>query len=221
MHVDDFIHAGTVEFSRLHLGPVLESFKIGKNEKEQFKYTGFQINQTKNGISMDQSAYTRDCIEIVPVEPARLKNKDAELTEKERSDLRKMTCSLNWVVRATRPDMCFEMIDLSTKFKAGTVDDLYRVRKALKNVQMSKAEIFIPNLGDPRDWSILCYTDAALGNLNDGVDSAGGHIILATNKNGKECAVLDWQGTRSNGLSVLLWQLKLSAFVTDLKQPSI
>lgn len=196
VHVDDFIHAGTAEFSRLHLGPVLESFKIGKNEKEQFKYTGFQINQTKNGISMDQSAYTRDCIEIVPVEPARLKNKDAELTEKERSDLRKMTGSLNWVVRATRPDMCFEMIDLSTKFKAGTVDDLYRVRKALKNVQMSKAEIFIPNLGDPRDWSILCYTDAALGNLNDGVDSAGGHIILATNKNGKECAVLDWQANK-------------------------
>ena len=92
--------------------------------------------------------------------------------------------------------MCFEMIDLSTKFKAGTVDDLYRVRKALKNVQMSKAEIFIPNLGDPRDWSILCYTDAALGNLNDGVDSAGGHIILATNKNGKECAVLDWQANK-------------------------
>lgn len=196
IHVDDFIHAGSELFNATYLSPVLKVFQIGKNEKESFKYTGFQINQTSAGIMVDQSAYTKDSVNILPISPDRLKNKQADLTESERSDLRKMTGSLNWVVRATRPDLCFEMIDLSTKFKSGIVDDLIRVRKALKSVQLSKAEIFLSDLGDPSKWRVVCYTDAALGNLNDGIDSTGGSIVFVTNQTNKQCAVLDWQANK-------------------------
>ena len=107
-----------------------------------------------------------------------------------------MTGSLNWVIRATRPDLSFEMIELSTKFRSGTIDDLIRVRKALTNLQNNKAEIKIPHLGNPKNWIIICYTDAALGNLNDGVDSTGGFVIFITNADRKECAVLDWQSNK-------------------------
>ena len=58
---------------------------------------------------------------------------------------------------------------------------------------MNKAEILIPALENPRDWQILCYTDAVIGNLNDGVDITGGHIVFSTDTEQKKCAVLDWQ----------------------------
>ena len=58
---------------------------------------------------------------------------------------------------------------------------------------MNKAEILIPALENPRDWQILCYTDAVIGNLNDGVDITGGHIVFPTDTKQKKCAVLDWQ----------------------------
>lgn len=196
LHVDDFIHAGCDFFNINTLYPILQSFQVGKNEKENFMYTGFHIKQSRDAIILDQSRYTKSTVEIIDMDPKRMKEKTSELTESERTDLRKMAGALNWIVRATRPDLAFEMIELSTKFKAGIVDDLVRVRKALLNTKLNKAEILIPNLGDPKDWHIMCYTDAALGNLNDGVDSTGGHIIFLTNSKQRECAVLDWQANK-------------------------
>ena len=196
IHVDDFIHAGNNSFNVEVLNPVMKIFQVGKNEKDNFKYTGFRIIQDKSYIILNQEEYTKSSIELIPINPKRQLDKKAKLTEDEKSDLRKMTGSLNWVVRATRPDLSFEMIELSTKFRSGTIDDLVRVRKALTNVQTNKAEIKIPNLGSPKDWQIICYTDAALGNLNDGVDSTGGHVLFITNSKKKECSVLDWQANK-------------------------
>lgn len=196
LHVDDFIHAGSDSFNDSILYPILKSFQVGKNEKESFMYTGFYIKQSGDNIVLDQSKYTNSTVEIIEMDPKRMKEKTSDLTESERTDLRKMAGALNWIVRATRPDLAFEMIELSTKFKSGIVDDLIRVRKALLNTKMNKAEILIPALENPRDWQILCYTDAALGNLNDGVDSTGGHIVFLTDSEQKKCAVLDWQANK-------------------------
>ena len=196
IHVDDFIHAGSKFFNTHVLEPVMKVFQVGKNEKGNFKYTGFRILQNAEGILLNQDEYTKSSIEILPIAPERQSDKTAKLTEEERSNLRRMTGSLNWVVRATRPDLSFEMIELSTKFRSGTIDDLIRVRKALINLQSNKAEIRIPHLGNPKNWIIICYTDAALGNLNDGVDSTGGFVIFITNAERKECAVLDWQSNK-------------------------
>ena len=67
------------------------------------------------------------------------------------------------------------------------------MRKALFNTKMNKVEILNSALVNPRDWQILCYTDAVLGNLNDRVDITGGHIVFPTDTEQKKCAVLDWQ----------------------------
>ena len=196
LHVDDFIHAGDEKFNSTILPKAMEIFQVGKNERGSFMYTGFKIDQDAQGITLDQSHFTKN-IEIKPIEASRLKDKKAVLTEDERSDLRKMTGSLNWAVRATRPDLSFEMIELSTKFRKGTVEDLTRARKALGNLKQNKAEIRIPNLGNANHWEMLLYSDAALGNLNDGIDSTGGHIILLTNANRKMCVAIDWQANKT------------------------
>ena len=112
-------------------------------------YTGFYIKQSGDNIVLDQSKYTNSTVEIIEMDPKRMKEKTSDLTESERTDLRKMAGALNWIVRATRPDLAFEMIELSTKFKSGIVDDLIRVRKALLNTKMNKAEILIPALENP------------------------------------------------------------------------
>ena len=196
LHVDDFIHAGSDSFNDSILYPILKSFQVGKNEKENFMYTGFYIKQSGDSIVLDQSKYTKSTVEIIEMDPKRMKEKTSDLTESERTDLRKMAGALNWIVRATRPDLAFEMIELSTKFKGGIVDDLIRVRKALLNTKMNKAEILIPAIENPNNWQILCFTDAALGNLNDGVDSTGGHIVFLTDSEQKKCAVLDWHANK-------------------------
>ena len=60
----------------------------------------------------------------------------------------------------------------------------------------SKAELLIPNLKDPTNWKLLCFTDASLGNLNSGKDSTGGHLILLWNDVTKRCALVDWHSNK-------------------------
>ncbi len=107
-----------------------------------------------------------------------------------------MAGSLNWIVRGTRPDKSFELIDASTKFQTGKIEDLVRLRKTLVSMKENKAEIYFPNLGDPVGWTLVCFTDAALGNLNNGKDSTGGHIVLLMNTRTNMCSVLDWQSNK-------------------------
>ena len=107
-----------------------------------------------------------------------------------------MAGTLNWVVRGSRPDLIFHQIDASTSFKNGTVGDLIKVRKTLINLKETKAELLFPNLGSNEDWMILCFTDAAFGNLNDGVSSTGAHVIFLVNRKSGRCATLDWQANK-------------------------
>lgn len=196
VHVDDFIHCGTQMFNKMIIEPLVQKFQVGKNEKVQFMYTGFQVIQKQNYIILDQNHYTQSSVEVLPVSPERSKEKKAALNEEETSQLRKMTGSLNWVVRATRPDLSFEMIELSTRFQKGCIEDLLRARKALINLKKHKAQILIPDVGPASSWNLVVYTDASLGNLNDGVDSTGGYIVFLTNKEKRVAAAIDWSANK-------------------------
>ena len=193
VHVDDFLHVGgTKEFQEKVIGRIHDQFQVGKSERTTFTYTGFEIHQTDNGILLNQEQYLADLI-IPEISAAREKEKHDTLSDSETTDLRKMAGCLNWIVRGSRPDMSFMQILSSTKFKDGKVEDLVRIRKALVVLKEDKATLMYPDLGETSDWLILCFTDAAFGNLNDGVNSTGGHIILLSNRKTGNCCALDWQ----------------------------
>lgn len=195
LHVDDFISAGTVEFSTTVMKKILSVFKVGKSETDSFLYTGFQIHQSDNCITLDQKEYVSK-IEI-PILPAeRMLMKEADMTEEELTTHRRMVGSINWVVRATRPDLSFDMIFLSTKFKGGKVEDLKQARKVLTNIVHNDAVIRLSSVGDLKTAEIWLYTDASLGNLNHGVDSTGSYIILLVNTVTGKCAPLDWKSNK-------------------------
>ena len=193
VHVDDFLHiGGSKEFQEKVIGRIHDQFQVGKNERTTFTYTGFEIHQTDNGILLNQEQYLADLI-IPEISAAREKEKQDSLSEAETTHLRKMAGCLNWIVRGSRPDLSFMQILSSTKFKDGKVEDLVRIRKALIVLKEDKATLMYPDLGETSDWLLLCFTDAAFGNLNDGVNSTGGHIILLANRKTGDCCALDWQ----------------------------
>ena len=190
VHVDDFIHAGSDSFNQYVISPLMDEFKVGKNEKGSFMYTGFKITQDTNGIMLDQTDYVDKNLEPVIIDPVRAGQKNDALTEAELTDLRKMVGGLNWVVRATRPDLSFDLIDLSTKFRSGKVEDLNRARKILLNLKASSCKIFFPKLDIP-SLKFVTYTDASFANINDGTGSVGGQIVFLSDKTNKVSAI-DW-----------------------------
>ena len=195
LHVDDFISAGTPRFSTEVMPDILTIFQVGKSETRSFLYTGFQIDQVKDKITLDQDGYVAKL--VIPALPAeRLLLKNEDMNSEELTIYRGMVGSTNWVVRTSRPDLSYDMIHLSTKFKGGKIDNLKEARKVLTNIVQNKATITLSSVGKLAKAELWLYTDASFGNLNDGVDSTGAYILLLVNPINGKCAPLDWKANK-------------------------
>ena len=195
LHVDDFLHAGDKYFSEIIMPQVLSAFKVGKAESREFMYTGFYLKQQQDGISFDQQKYV-DNVKIPDIDVKRIDDRKRDMTQEELTLLRQITGVINWAARATRPELCFQTIDLSTKFKGGKLEDLIAAKNTAIKLKKGKVVIKISNLDCLEDCQVWVYTDAAFRNLNDKTDSCGGYIIFLVNtKNGK-CAPLEWKSNK-------------------------
>ena len=70
--------------------------------KKHFRYIGFTINQTGNGIILDQSEYMNK-LECAILDPQRVANKDDILTLDEQTNYRQLVGQINWAVQGSRP----------------------------------------------------------------------------------------------------------------------
>ena len=193
LHVDDFLHCGTDAFEKDVIVPVMALFQVGKNEQMSFLYTGFCLDQKENGITLDQVQYVRN-LDVPGLDPARTLKKEDSLTAVEQSQLRSICGALNWIVMITRPDLSFDLIDLSTKQQKGQVSDLVRARKLLTSVSPGDCRLFLPRL-NPDSLQMIVYTDASFGNLDNGSGSMGGHIVFLTDTSG-QCCTIDWKSRK-------------------------
>ena len=71
----------------------------------------------------------------VTISPQRAQMKRSELTKEEKSLYRSLVGKLNWAVRGTRPDLSYEVVDLSTRFHNATVSELIRASKNIKKLK--------------------------------------------------------------------------------------
>ena len=134
VHVDDFLHCGTLEFDARVMDKLRGRFLSGKLEQETFKYVGFKVRQTPKGIIIDQSEYF-ESIDLPVIDPQRSKEKNSPLTSVENTIFRSVVGQLNWAVQGTRSDKAFELIELSTRFNRAVVSDLVRTSKAMKYIK--------------------------------------------------------------------------------------
>ena len=194
LHVDDFIHAGNQYFINVIMPQVLSIFKVGKSEQGNFMYTGFKLNQNDDGITLDQRDYV-ERVQIPVLDTKRLLQLEEPMTEEELTSLRRMVGSLNWTVRSTRPDLAFDLINLSTKFKGGRVADLKAAKKTILRLK-DEAMVRIPKI-DLNTAELFLYTDASHGNLNEAKDSAVAYILFLVDPKSGRAAALDWKANKA------------------------
>jgi hypothetical protein len=131
-------------------------------------------------------------IESRQIDTKRVQNKQEVLTSEEQTLFRKIIGQINWVVQGTRPDMAFELIDLSTKLKEATMSDLSQAIKAVNRLKNFKSFIRFPQLSNfVGDWKIAVFTDASLCNINSGTGSTAAYIVWLMDTSGK-CCPLFW-----------------------------
>ena len=120
-------------------------FTVGTQEVGKFRYTSFTINQVDKLIEVDQKEYIR---KVRIQEPKESNAKNQPLNKEELSMLRSNIGALQWMARRTRPDICLEGIDLSTRTKLATSEDLQRSVKTLKCLKNEEdmCKYIVPNL---------------------------------------------------------------------------
>ena len=77
LHVDDFLTGGTVEFESLLDDKLKGRFQFGKIELKKFKFTGLNIEQTDDGIYIDQIDYIQS---LQPIKTDRFADKCEKLS---------------------------------------------------------------------------------------------------------------------------------------------
>ena len=189
-HIDDFLHGGDSYFEREVIKPLIRRFTAGKAGVQNFTYVGFQVSQDKNGITMDQNQYINGLTKE-NWQTFRGRDRTAVLTDAEQTEYRAIIGSINWCVRNSRPDVAFELTELSTKMRTATVGDWQRALKCIKKLQASTSQVFYPGLSSLGDMRLEVFSDASFANLSDGVSSAMGYAVFATNDN-KACS-LGWR----------------------------
>ena len=193
-HIDDFLHAGSDVFEQKVMVPLRERFEVGKLEEKSFSYVGFQIYQDENGIILDQNDYVQEMDKKLRMEEGE-RDRESVLDRGEMTLYRAHIGAINWVVQCTRPDMAYELIELSMKSKQATMDELRRTRKVISRLQDLGSHVFFPTLGAVECWSLYVYTDASHANLPDGVSSAMGCLVFVVGRGGVCCPV-SWRANK-------------------------
>lgn len=192
-HVDDFLHSGTPMFEKIVLDKLRDRFLAGKVEGTAFRYVGFDVLQDRNGIVMDHSKYMAKLDNGV-IDPSRAINKNDILSVQEQTQFRQLVGRINWAVQGSRPDLAFDMIELSTRLKQGTVADLIRAVKCIGKLKSGISMVKFTPLGMYQEWRLVVYTDAAFANLN-GVGSIGAYVIFLMNSDGNACTI-SWSSSK-------------------------
>ena len=222
-HIDDFLHVGGATFETKVTSKLVERFVAGKNLSTEFKYTGYQVTQYSDHIVLDQNDYL-DGVSPAVFSAERAMQTSSELTAEEATKYRSIIGSLNWVWQGTRPDLAFELVQLSTKFKSCTVSDLKDVNKLLRKARANKCEVVFGDLGTVECWRIITYVDASFANLCNGTASCIGYLVFLVGKNNNCCALVWRSGkarrvcksTESAEMMALLEGIEESIYVKTL-----
>ena len=95
-------------------------FPVGKLG-ETFKYIRVNIYQSPCDIILDQQDYI-DSLNLTSVNNSRSNMKNDPLTSSEHTVFHDLVGQLKCVVQGTQPDIAFDTVNLSTKFKHTTIN---------------------------------------------------------------------------------------------------
>ena len=88
-----------------------DNFLLGSKDENSFKYNGIQINQLKKHICYPQYDYD---IGLKPLKPDYVSDKMTQLSSQVRSEYRRICGQLNLLASQLRPDISFDICQLST-----------------------------------------------------------------------------------------------------------
>ena len=191
IHVDDFFHSGTDLFAENVINVLKETFEISQEDENSFDYVGLEIEQEDGAILFHQDKYIS---ELKSIQFESKPQKNDQLIPLKVKELRSLVGQLAWAGNQTRPDISFDVCQLSVNINNATYADALRANKCLKKLKSEKVAIKFPSLGDISECRFVVYADASFKNLSGG-GSQGGYVVFIHGSNGKQ-SLIAWQSRK-------------------------
>ena len=131
-HVDNFELVGTSGLMEKVLSVVEKELTVSKIEEDEFHYTGLDMKSVSDGIEISMEDYSKILKEIREIR--KTDDRNESLTKLEMKLYRKMTGMIAWLANSTRPDLCFQALQMLKKNQGATVSDLRDINRILKRV---------------------------------------------------------------------------------------
>ena len=166
-------------------------FLIKSIEVRKFNYLGLQVSQASGNIIVSQNEFIKDVKLLNKKESYEL---DDELSESDLTLCRSTLGKLNWVATQTRPDISYEVSDLSSLLKERKEKIVLDINKSVRKVKRFASKIIFSSLGNLKNIKIMAYCDASFGGLDNG-GSQGGLIIFVVGENNNVVPIV-WMSRR-------------------------
>ena len=193
IHVDDIFWAGTSRFSEHVIKSIHVEFRVGSESAGTFKYIGLKIEGRVSSIVLSQYDYVNNLKEV-SLSAERKMCRSSSLGTRELEEYRGVVGQLIWLANQTRPEIAFDVCELSTHCHNATVDDAINANKVVRKVKSRLISLEFHQLEDLSQLSIECYCDASFGNLSGG-GSQGSYLIFITDSRGRR-NILSWQSKK-------------------------
>ena len=190
-HVDDFLWAGSTQFEVSVIDRIRSTFKVSSENSNSFTYVGIQVQLYSDGIYISQKDYTNE-LEMIPTKHLSDRKPDDLITEEEKHSLRSTIGSLNWLAGQTRPDLSYDVCQLSSSLKEGSVNLLGHANRVIKKAKAYDVSLHFPKM-DLNNLSVYCYSDASHGNLSNGGSQGG---LFTEIRCGSMSCPIEWQSKR-------------------------
>ncbi|CAE7453298.1 RE1, partial [Symbiodinium sp. CCMP2456] len=200
-HVDDFLFGGSDEDTGWQeiIRLIKERFKWGDWDQDKFVQCGVQIETTSEGFTLSQPHYLSN-LEEIHVNAQRRKDKKADTTDWEKTQLRALLGGLSWYAQQTGPHIAAEVSLMLSEVSKSRVETIDQANMLLQHARARKDHQLCIFRHDDDDMQFYAWVDAVNKNRT-GDGSTQGVFIGASSKQlmqGSVCAIspMSWHSTK-------------------------
>ena len=200
-HVDDFLFGGAEDDSGWQeiIRLIKERFKWGDWDQDRFVQCGVLIETTSEGFTLSQPTYLSN-LEEIHINAQRRKDRSAETTDWEKTQLRALLGGLSWYAQQTGPHLAAEVSLMLSEVSKSRVETIIQANLFLqhaKNRKDHKLQIFKQR---DEDMQFYAWVDAANKNRVDDGSTQGIFIGAASRQlmQGSVCHIspMSWTSTK-------------------------